>query len=35
VRRTGANRHWVALDPHHANQVLVLGDDRTLSRITF
>ena len=26
---------WVALDPHHANEVLVVGDDRTLSRITF
>jgi hypothetical protein len=26
---------WVALDPHHTNQVLVVGEDRTLSRVTF
>jgi hypothetical protein len=26
---------WVALDPHHTNEVLVLGDDATLSRIRF
>jgi hypothetical protein len=26
---------WVALDPHHANELLVMGDDQTLSRIRF
>ena len=26
---------WVAIDPHHANELLVLGDDRTLSRIIY